>query len=80
MKKAEEIVKRSVFDQYNNLFKVSLEDMDWLIEQAEKVDELHKRVDELLMETIHLKKRGDEAIKEAGQLWAKIYEVKQTLK
>lgn len=42
MKTAEEIVKRSAFDQYNNLFKVSLDDMNWLIEQAEKVVKLEK--------------------------------------
>jgi hypothetical protein len=47
MKTAEEIVKRSAFDQYNNFFKVSLEDMNWLIEQADKVLELEAKVSKL---------------------------------
>jgi hypothetical protein len=44
MKTAEEIVKRSAFDQYNNFFKVSLEDMDWLVEQAETLELAQEKI------------------------------------
>jgi predicted transcriptional regulator len=48
-------------------------DIEWLIEQVEKVEQL-------TAETKQLQKRGDEAIQEAGRLWVKIYHAKEALK
>jgi hypothetical protein len=42
--------------------------------------ESNVRIGELLAECNQLQKRGDEAIREAGQLWTKIHHAKEALK
>jgi hypothetical protein len=42
--------------------------------------ESNVRIGELLAECKQLQKRGDEAIRESGQLWTKIHHAKEALK